>query len=232
MIAKSRWNWLKWLIILTIAAPNGFCGSGVEEDIQKSVIALYDLDEFDVEVEMRTSRIEIEPGSYDSLSLNPLTRTEPRGLMSFEVTAWKNGEMVTSEQVRVRVVYYDEVLVTSDRIGRRDEFTTDKITLKRMEITSLTDRPLTSDDDLTGMWAVRSIKKGQIITTGVVEKIPPILNGQGVSIQYKSGPLEITARGTALEDGYVGENIRIRNGESRKTIICTVIDDETVQLSN
>ncbi len=232
MHAKSRWNWLKWLLILTFTAGNGFCGNGVEEDIQRGVIALYNLDNFDVEVEMRTSNIEIEPGSYDSLSLKPLTRTEPRGLMSFEVTAWKYGRKFNSDQVRVRVVYYDEVLVTVDRIGRRDEIAPDKITLKRMEITSLTDRPLTSDDDLTGMWAVKSIKKGQILTSGLIEKIPPILNGQGVSIQYKSGLLEITARGTAMEDGYVGDEIRVRNGDSRKTIVCTVIDDETVQLPN
>lgn len=232
MHAKSRWNWLKWLLILTFSASNGFCGTSVEKDIQRGVIALYNLDTLDVEVEMRTSRIEIEPGSYDSLTFEPLTRTEPRGLMSFEVTAWKYGKKFNSDQVRVKVAYYDEVLVTIDRIGRRDEFGPDKITLKRMEITSLTDIPLTSEDDLTGMWAVKSIKKGQILTSGLVEKIPPILNGQGVSIQYKSGLLEITARGTAMEDGYVGDEIRVRNGESRKTIVCTVIDDETVQLPN
>jgi len=231
MKSESRWNWLKWLIIFCFTTANGFCGTSLEQDVKSGIIKLYNLESEDVEIELRNRRLDFdETINYDSLSFNPLTRTEPRGLMSFKVTAFRQGQELTSDQIRVKISYFQEVLVTTDRIGRRDNITPDKITLKRMEITSLTDRPLTSEDNLSGIWALKRIKKGQILTTSLIEMIPPILNGQGVSIHYNSGPLEISARGTAMEDGHIGEKIRIKNNQSRKTIVCTVIDDESVQI--
>ncbi len=232
MNAPSRWNWLKWLIILTFVTADGFAGDEVVKDIQNGIIRMYNLDPLNTEVEMRTREIQIPEGAYDSLDFKQLTRTEPRGLMAFEISAYQNGEKIAEDQVRVRIAYHEIVYVTTDRIGRREQINPEKLTLKRMEITSLTDKPLTSDDDLTGVWSLKSIKKDQILTTGLVESVPPILSGQGVSIQYINGPLEITARGTALEDGQPGEMIRVRNDESRKTILCTVIDSKTVQISN
>lgn len=229
---KSRWTWLKWLILFVFSAGLLTAGEGLEGDMEKAVIKYYDLEDSDVEVELRTSRIAIEPESYDSLVVDPLTRGEPRGLLSFAVRAYKKGEFVAEDQIRVKIEYFKEVYVTTDRIGRRDKITPEKVTLKRMEITSLTEKPVTSDDDLSKMWTLRSINKDQILTTGIVDLIPPVKSGQGVSILYKSGPLEIVARGIAMEDGFQGDMIRVRNNQSRKTILATVADDETVEISH
>ena len=99
-----------------------------------------------------------------------------------------------------------------------------------MEITSLTENPVTSEDELSGKWAKRNVGKGQILTSRMFETIPAITSGQEVSILYKSTGLEISTRGTALQSGNIGDLIKIRNNQSKKIIACTVMDDETVQV--
>jgi flagella basal body P-ring formation protein FlgA len=100
-----------------------------------------------------------------------------------------------------------------------------------MEITSLTSRPLTSENSLADLWAKRDIRKDQILSSGSVEKIPTVLSGQGVSILYKSAILEISAKGVAMESGYVGEKIRIKNDQSKKVLTGTILDSETVEIT-
>jgi flagella basal body P-ring formation protein FlgA len=99
-----------------------------------------------------------------------------------------------------------------------------------MEITSLTDRPLTSEDELSGLWTKKDIRKNQILSSSSLEKIPTVFSGQGVSILYKKAGLEISANGKAMESGYTGDIIKIKNKQSKKIITGTILDEETVRV--
>ncbi len=226
----------KWICLVTVGLTAIMGTASADEAARQSLASgirqFYGLDSSDVEVQIRSSRIEFEESDFDSLTLEPLTRTEPRGLVTLKITAFKAGQKVGADQVRAFIAWYENVLVSTVRIGRHDEISPEKFTLKRMEITSLTDRPLTSDDNLSGVWALRNISRDQILTSSMVETIPPILVGQGISIRFISGALEVMARGTALQEGHIGEQIRVRNSHTKKTITCMVLDAETVQVVN
>jgi flagella basal body P-ring formation protein FlgA len=204
----------------------------LDEGIKSSIIAAYDLDTAKVSIEIRKNRIKIRPDEYDSLETIPLTNSSPRGLLSFHINLYKESKLVRSRQVRVCIDYYDDVLVTSDRIRRHEVIAEGKFRIEKLKVTYLTDKPLKSEDELDGKWARRSIGKGQILTSGMVESIPAITSGQQVAILYRTPGFEISTRGVALEPGYKGESVRVRNTQSKKIIICTILDDKTVQVSS
>jgi flagella basal body P-ring formation protein FlgA len=231
-MSKGKWICLALTVMLILLGSSGFADDTFNNILRSSIIDYYNLGENDVEIEIRSNRVKYEAVEYDSLSIEPMTRKEPRGLISFKVSLYKNDLVVADGQVRVKIAYFENVLVTQDRISRHETISPDKITLTRMEVTSLTGRPLTSEDELTGMRARRSIKKGQILNSGIIEVIPVVFPGQGVSILYKSGGLEINAQGTAMEDGNTGDLIRVRNNQSGKTILCTVLNSELVQIAS
>ena len=226
----------KWICLIIIGlilttAPNSFSNTNFEELLTKNIINLYNLEKYDIEVELRSSRFDASELDFDSLSILPMSESKPRGLLSFKVALFNDGQEVKKGQIRVKIAYFENVLIAADRIGRHQIINHENCISKRMEITSLTSRPLTSENSLADLWSKRAIRKGQILSSGSVEKIPTILSGQGISILYKSAILEISAKGKAMESGYVGEKIKIKNEQSKKILTGTIVDSETVEIA-
>jgi len=202
----------------------------LDRAISDKIMSLYNLDSNKTEIEIRKNKINAAPTEFDSVEVVSLTRSEMRGLIPFQLTFYKEGKSISSGQVRAMIAHFEQVLVTNGIIRRQDTIPPDRYEIKRMETTYLSDKPLQSPDELAGKWAKRNIGKEQILTAGMVEMIPMIGPGREVSMQFKTAGLEVTARGTALEPGYAGDIIRVRNIQSRKVIACTVLDAETVQV--
>lgn len=221
------------LLLGWIALPSGIrADEALDRAISEMIIQYYDLDTARVEIEMRRNRLETATGKYDRLEIEPMTKSDPRGLMPFMVQLFNNGSLVERRQVRVKIAWYQESLVAAERITMHDIITPEQYSLQRVEVTSLTDRPLTSAGDLDGKRARKNIRRGQILTAGLIETIPDIQTGDAVAIEYINNLLEITARGVALETGNIGDVIRVKNAGSNKIIACTIVDDETVRVSS
>jgi flagella basal body P-ring formation protein FlgA len=230
-MADNKSTFLIASLLVLLWYPAAISGDNLNAELKKSIVSTFGLDTTVTEVEIRRNRIEIAPDEYDSVAVMPLTDSEPRGLLSLRVEIYKGGAMVESGQIRVKINVYNNVLVTTDRIRRHDIITSDKCKIERMEITSLTEKPITSEEGLSDRWAKRSIGKGQILTSGMLERIPTITSGQEVSILYRNSLLEISARGVALEQGYTDDVIRVRNLQSREVITGAIRDNETIEVT-
>ncbi len=228
---RDKWICLVCLGLIFIVSAGAFGSDNFNREIINKVIAYYNLDTASTEVEIIRNGISTPPQDYDSLTVSPLNDAPADGLTPLFVNVYlKSGETVRC-QVRARIRRFADVLVTNDRLKQHEIVAADKVTLERMEITSLTEKPLSETTELKGKWTTRSINKGQILLTGLFEEIPAVMSGQGVSILYRNSNLEIMAAGTALEAGYKDETIRVRNKQSGRIINCAIIDGETVQVS-
>jgi flagella basal body P-ring formation protein FlgA len=227
----GKWICLIVIGLMILSAGNVFSNDKFKSLLYNEIINFYDLNDADIEVEIRSNRLDTDTLAFDSLSIKSLTRSKPRGLLGLQVSLYNGGQEIQTGQIRVKIDHYASVLVATDRIGRHKPITNENSRIERMEITSLTAEPLTSDDGLADLWTKRDIRKDQILSSNSVEKIPTILSGQGVSILYKTTALEISSRGIAMESGYAGEKIRIKNEHSNKILTCTVLDGETVEVA-
>jgi len=217
------------LVLLTMGSV--FSKDAFTLDLQQRIVAFFDLDPDRTEVEIRRCRLTLAPDEYDSLAIVPLSKTEPRGLLAVEVTPYKDGEPLTTQQARIRIARFENVLVSSDHIKRHETITAEKFIIDRREITSFSDQPLTDPVAVLGLWSKRTINKNHILTASMVEKIPDITIGQEVAIVFSSGGLEVSGRGTAVESGYIGDQIKIKNRQSRKIIVGTIADGQSVSVS-
>jgi len=223
-------------LICLILIPVTSYSSELDQIIKENIIDLYKIDTTRCEVEIQKNRINIDVNQFDSLAINRLAgsitdaKLVPRGSVSLRVEFYNNNKEIKSGQIRVKIHHFEDVLVSVERFKRHDLPIPEKYMKKRMEITSLTDNPVTSDDELRGMWARRNVGIGQILTSRMFEPIPAITSGQEVSILYKSSFIELTALGTALQQGNIGDLIKIKNKQSKKIIACTVVDDKTVRV--
>ncbi|MFQ6008343.1 MAG: flagellar basal body P-ring formation chaperone FlgA [Candidatus Zixiibacteriota bacterium] len=209
------------LLASGIAAPS-------DQAIIEKMMAKYSLDPDVYEIEILSNPLKVGDVSPDNLTIIPLTQKEPVGLFIAKVKVTENGNEVDRGQVRMEIRQWANVVVLADRIKSRQLLSKDKLTIKRMDITSLHERPLQSIENLEGLRARRNLSKGKILTAAAVEPIPDIEAGRAITIVYVDGLCRITAAGMALQSGMAGEYIKVKNKASNKTIIARVVDKTVV----
>lgn len=218
------------LIILFLAAPLAAADGPVafEEALTTKMFDEFRLDPAFHEIEIRFNQLKTVEAIPDDLRLEPISMKEPLGSYTVRVIVEQNGQTVEKGQVRVMIKKFAEVLVTSGRIRRNEALTPDKLTLQRMDVTSLQEQPVQSLQEIEGYRSKRNLSTGRIVTLSAVEPVPDIEVGREVSIVYNDGLCNIAAPGQVLQNGWQGDYIKVKNKASGKIILARVVDDTAV----
>jgi flagella basal body P-ring formation protein FlgA len=225
---KDKWICLTMAIALTALTWGAKAAENFEQAAIDKIIDRLELDTSTCKVEIIRTGLELNLPAFDSLDILPTGEIGTNGLIPLVATIYQTDGQIKARQIRARVSRYAETLIAADRLKPRELLSPEKVSLARMEVTGLLDKPLTSLAEAEGKWTKHGVGKGQILTTGMLEPIPEIVSGQTVSIVYKTSNLEITVVGSALEAGYRDQTIKVRNNQSGRTINCRVIDRTTV----
>ncbi len=202
-----------------------------DREIKNALFHRYQLDTNWYEVEILSSQLKSAGlESNDSLAIKPISQKDPIGLFTVLATIVRDGQIAEKGQVSVRINKFAEVLVTTDNLRVHDELSPDKLALQRMDITSLLEQPVQSFSAIAGYRLKRNIGKDQILTSGAVEPVPDIDVGGEVSIVCENGLFNVTTVGQAMQKGYVGDQIRVKNRASNKIVLATVVDRRTVTI--
>jgi flagella basal body P-ring formation protein FlgA len=87
-----------------------------------------------------------------------------------------------------------------------------------------------SPDQLVGKISRRTLLPGQPILLTAVNEPDMVQRGVPAVLIYDTGSLVITARGTPLEAGRVGDFIKVRNLDSGITVSGTILADGRIQV--
>lgn len=85
-------------------------------------------------------------------------------------------------------------------------------------------------DQLVGKVSRRTLLPGQPILLSSVNEPDMVQRGVPAVLVYDAGALVITARGTPLEAGRVGDFIKVRNIDSGITVSGTILADGRIQV--
>ncbi|MDH4156010.1 MAG: flagellar basal body P-ring formation chaperone FlgA [candidate division Zixibacteria bacterium] len=199
-----------------------------DEAIVRKMFAMYELDPEWYQIELLNHPFQTAEVQEGAMALRPLSQKEPLGLFSAMVTINDNGEAVEQGQVRMRIRRFADVLTAGDRFGRHDVIGAEDVVLKRMDVTSLVEKPLTSLEELAATRVKRNINKGSILTTAAMEAVPDIEKGREVQIIYADGLCQVSTTGVVMQTGMAGDYIKVKNKTSGKIIVARVIDDTAV----
>ncbi len=82
-----------------------------------------------------------------------------------------------------------------------------------------------------GPWrAAAAIEAGQPLTRDVVEPLPDATRGAEVQLVVQKGGITLTADGRLLQDGTVGEPVRVRNDATQTAQVGVLVAPRTVEL--
>lgn len=103
------------------------------------------------------------------------------------------------------------VLVASTVTERGKPLLAQQFQLQQQDIAKLPRGFYQDADEVAGQIAKRRIRNGQVLTPALVAPALLVKRGQNVNMIARHGDIEASTAGLALEDGQMGQVIRVRN---------------------
>ena len=176
------------------------------------------------------------PGSKENVGLEAFLRSPqtPLGKVRVDVAVSANGRRQLVVPVDLEVHLYQRIAVSARRIERGQSITEEMIHFDRRPVENLADY-LTAADNPVGQRAKRHLSPLQAIVRADLERAAadePVVVKQRevVRLVARAGSLRVTATGEALQDGRVGQMIRVRNVDSKIIVLGRVLDRSRIEV--
>ncbi|OIO05081.1 MAG: flagella basal body P-ring formation protein FlgA [Desulfovibrionaceae bacterium CG1_02_65_16] len=165
------------------------------------------------------------PGDHDRLEIQASGQLKPgRVNLMFEVTSM-DGRAARRYAASAFVNVWRALPVPTRPLNRRDTLNVSYVQFKRRNLAYFPD----AWDGTGGPWRMsKSVGANQVIRLSDIEPVPVIAKGDKVNLVFNGENLRMQVKAEALSDGGVGQKIQVRNLQSKRKIMATVQDSETV----
>jgi flagella basal body P-ring formation protein FlgA len=123
------------------------------------------------------------------------------------------------------------VPVLSHPMGRGEVVRTRDLTWQKLRPEQLRPMVLTDADQLVGQVARQTLRAGMPLTEGDLQKPLAVNRGAMVTMVLSYGGMALTAQGRALDQGSLGDVIRVTNEHSNLTVEGTIIGPNQLRVS-
>ncbi|MEE3505300.1 MULTISPECIES: flagellar basal body P-ring formation chaperone FlgA [unclassified Pseudomonas] len=154
---------------------------------------------------------------------------QPLGRVTVKVRC--EGSLPWTVYVPAQVHLFRQVVIVKRPLKRGGIIGEDDVSLSERDISQMPQGYITSLDEAIGQKMTRQMVNGQIITPLQMEQAEVIRKGDQVVIIAKSGTLLVRMPGEALSDGGLGEQIRVRNLNSKRVIKARVTAPGQVEVT-
>lgn len=159
--------------------------------------------------------------------------TTPRERFIGNVTAniefFVNGEKVRTLGVTGRVEVFANVYLATRPLKQNEMITSADLKMQKVNITDSADRFAMRPDQVENRRVLRAIGINRPVELKDLDKPLVLKRGDPVTILYEQPGLQVTAKGQVSSDAGVGDTLSVVNVSSRKTIVCKVVDGQTVR---
>ncbi len=185
--------------------------------------------EIEVTVSRLDPRLRLEPcdvplESYDS----------PNGLRPGRnvVGVRCNGRHPWKLYVTVEIVTLQPVVVAARPLARGQTVSAADLRIEHRDTARLHQAFYTDTGDLIGQRARRQVAAGRILHPGLLERRRLVRRGGTVQILVERGALKVRMQGKALQNGALGDRVRVRNRASGREITGEVIAAGVVKVAH
>jgi flagella basal body P-ring formation protein FlgA len=142
------------------------------------------------------------------------------------------AHQAATTQVSGHIEHTVSVPMLKKPLRNGDIIRADNIEWKPMPQNAIGQNTLVDADKLIGMTPRRMVMADTPVQEGDVAQPLLVSRGDVVTITYAKGPITVTAKGRALEDGARGSSIRVVNSASSRSIDATVSDSDLVTVTD
>lgn len=129
----------------------------------------------------------------------------------------------------VRATLFRDVWVTRQPLTVNATFDPAQLDVRRVDTLRERDAIPVTVGDRSYIFA-RALSAGRLLTWHDISRRPLVRKGDLVEVSAADGLLTVTIKALALESGAKGDTVTVRNPDSRKDFVATVINENRVQV--
>ena len=207
-----------------IGVTQGFLEFTVEDYLATAQIE----GRYEIEVSQLDPRLRM-PGCDQQLAATLESPAQPLGRVTVKIRCEGTGPWTVFVPAQVKLL---RDVVTVTRPLRRDTVISEgDVALREKDVGTLTQGYLTSLDQVVGMKLIRPTVMDQVISPAHLEQPAIVRKADHVVITASAGSLAVKMPGEALSDGGMGEQIRVRNMNSKRVVKARVVGPGQVEVA-
>ncbi|MFC4258955.1 flagellar basal body P-ring formation chaperone FlgA [Marinobacter lacisalsi] len=174
-------------------------------------------------------RLSLAPCDDDQIAVefssDPMQSTQPSLLVSCE------GERPWRMYLSVSLDIYGDALVAARPLNRGDRISQSMVTTERIVVNAIRQGTITRPENLIGLELKRPVRAGTPFTPHLVTSPDAVSRGDHVMITARSKAFAVRTRGKALGNARVGEQVRVENLSSARTVRARVVAPGQVEIA-
>jgi flagella basal body P-ring formation protein FlgA len=159
------------------------------------------------------------------------SRARALGNVSWEVTIFTDSaskKLTLSAEARA----WEDQVIAARPLPAHKVLAEGDFAVHRMLVDSLPDHQLLRLDQCVGQEAAEELRPGTVMTAQLVNAVPLVKPGQLVTITLRRGSVQLRSVARAMEEGSLGQTIRVRNENTRDTLDVTVTGAQEARLGD
>ncbi len=152
-------------------------------------------------------------------------------IQKLDILFFEDNELIRKIEIPFKIRIQKEVVVARRDIPPNSVLKEDDLITVSRDIDDF-NQIMDEIYQAVGKLSNRRLSKGEVIRKNDLDLPKTIKRGQSVNIEVISGSVKIYSTGVSLQDGSIGEIIRIRreNDNNKSTIEATIVGENLVQL--
>ena len=173
------------------------------------------------EVHLIPGLVEIKAIPFDSGS---------PGRMSFKLSAEVEGQAPVNFNVDADVDEWREVPIAARPLAKGTLIAERDLVMARMNVNQIPRDAVQKTSDIIGLQASKDLNYGEVLRNTKIAQPLAVQAGDRVTMVYKKGLLEATAKGIAIDSGIVGQSVKVKNESSKRTVSGLVREQGLVEV--
>ena len=157
---------------------------------------------------------------------------EKSGKWSANLLFSSEGEVLSAMPASGRYEALYEVPVLNLRLREGEEIRKDYIDWVEIPASRMRKDMVLTEEALIGKMPRRIVSAGRPVRSDELRSTPVLKKGGVVTMVYDQGAMQIKTTGVALDEGAVGDMVRVRNSDSNITVRATVVSADRVTVRN
>ena len=213
-----------------VQVPQADIAAAIADAVAARSGTLNDATSLQVDFAQGLSGIQVADGAPRTVKVEQLAWNNRSGTFQAAVRAPAGDALAPLRRISGRAYPVRDVPVLSRDMSPGDVVKARDIEWVKLPATRVGRNIIGSETQLRGMSPRRPVRAGEPLRISDMEPPVVVKKGTQVDVIYKTGALTLTARGRALEDGAIGDIVRIMNTRSNRTIEGTVSAPNTITI--
>lgn len=153
------------------------------------------------------------------------------GRCPLHVDLYVDQSLIRSVMVQAQISVETQVARATRHLSRHERLQPEDVNWETLRLDRVNGRLITPEE-VTQLRARTLIRPGTLLTSNLVEPLPLVERNHTVDVVVEQGPLLIRMRALALDQGAMGESIRVKNVDSGAILTVSVTGPSETALNS